>query len=258
MGSKETDMEKVKAIAHTFLYFDLKKTKSSPIVVQHPFFNNGIVGLKDRQTGELRVVNILEDLNGWAQVRSEMRKQIDRAETVLDIGMLLTNPYRLVFMKYAEPYLSAADMGRYINSFWCTIEYISTDKDMSKTAIVRLLKKCDRQTIMNDREHAVYESLPDEVAVYRGITEYNRKHDRSLCWTTNIKIARYFANRFNQGGYVYRANIKKADILAYFDGRSEQEVVVDYRRLTNMVMIEKLRPSGEVERVEAEHIEVVE
>lgn len=248
MAIKETDMKKVQEQALVFLMLDLVKTKSSPAVVQHPYFNNGFIGIRDNETDDVKVANILEDTEAWEQARAAMRKEIEGAETVLEIGRLLTKPYKLTFLKFIEPYISAADMGRYIGRFWNEIEFISMDKDVSKTTLVRLLRKCDKQTMMTDKEREVLAGLVEPVEIYRGVTDYNKKHDRSLCWTTSIEVARWYANRFNQGGYVYKGNIKKADILAYLE--DEETVIVDHRRLTNMVMIEKISACDEVEPVE--------
>ena len=41
----ETDLKKLKSLAHSFLELDIQPTKMSPLVVKHPFTDSGIVGL---------------------------------------------------------------------------------------------------------------------------------------------------------------------------------------------------------------------
>ena len=41
---KETDLAKIKAVAHTFLVMDIQPTAHAPVVVSHPFTNSGFVG----------------------------------------------------------------------------------------------------------------------------------------------------------------------------------------------------------------------
>ena len=43
---KETDLAKIKAVAHTFLVMDIQPTAHAPVVVSHPFTNSGFVGVR--------------------------------------------------------------------------------------------------------------------------------------------------------------------------------------------------------------------
>lgn len=247
---KETNLEQVKLIATAFLHMEIRKTTSSPVIVQHPFTSHGFIGLRDKQTGAIEVVNILEDNAAFEKYKAEMEERIDKIDSISDLNLMLTNPYKLVFLKMAAAHISAADMGRYLHANWSSIEFISQDVDVSKTEIVRLLKASDRQTLMNKKEHEKLKSLSDNVEIYRGVTEQNHAQVKSLCWTLDIKQARFFANRFQTKGFVYRGTIRKADILAYFAGRSEEEIVVDFRRLTNVMLIEEIAPDGEKASIE--------
>jgi len=42
---KQTDLSAVKSVARTFLYLPIEETEVSPIVVQHPFYENGFMML---------------------------------------------------------------------------------------------------------------------------------------------------------------------------------------------------------------------
>lgn len=42
---EETDLRAVKALAHAMLELDIEQTRLSPLVVKHPFTDNGISGV---------------------------------------------------------------------------------------------------------------------------------------------------------------------------------------------------------------------
>lgn len=240
--SIETNMESVKSVAKTFLYLDIETTKLSPIIIKHPFFDSGFVGL--RENGVNRIGNILECESDLKLTREIKEKQIDEAQDVLQISMYITKPYKLAFLKYIEGYISPADIGRYIASNWSLIEHVNTDNNVTKYEIIRYFEMSDKNTLMTKAEQAELESWPDEITVYRGVTEYNKKHIKGLSWTVNIKVAEYFATRFKGAaggsgatGAVYQAIIKKEHILAYITGRSEEEVVVNINGLENIKKI---------------------
>jgi hypothetical protein len=47
-----------------------------------------------------------------------------------------------------------------------------------------------------------------------------------LSWTLDKNQAKWFANRFEKDGVVLEKRISKKNIVAYFNGRNEEEVIV--------------------------------
>ena len=89
----------------------------------------------------------------------------------------------------------------------------------------------DMALYMDADEMATYEAMPDILRIYRGC---NRKELRrrvfGCSWTTRQDIAEFFAWRFNaQDGsrIVVATDIPKADVLAYFNGHTEYEIIAD-------------------------------
>lgn len=83
----------------------------------------------------------------------------------------------------------------------------------------------DRQNlVMNQEEKAFFDDLPDEFTVYRG----QDKHwlDIGWSWTLSKDVAQFFADRGVNEGVVLTMNIKKTDVIAYFNDREEQEIVI--------------------------------
>jgi hypothetical protein len=93
-----------------------------------------------------------------------------------------------------------------------------------------------RHLIMDEEDREFLGKLPGEFTIYRG---HQNKNKRGFSWTLDHLKARWFSDRLTHGNrqYVARATVRKSDVVAYFGGRSEFEIVVDPRNLE----IESLR-----------------
>lgn len=89
----------------------------------------------------------------------------------------------------------------------------------------------DRRLFMDEDELRGYDAMPDTLRVYRGCNRTElRRHVFGISWTTRQDVAEFFAWRFNaqdSSRIVVATDIAKADILAYFMGRDEYEVIAD-------------------------------
>lgn len=86
--------------------------------------------------------------------------------------------------------------------------------------------------------------LPNSFIIYRGTSRQEVvSQDYGLSWTWNIRTARFFANRFKHvrkesgGPIVLRADVKKADVWAYLEGRKEYEVIVSPDKVKNVMKL---------------------
>ena len=87
----------------------------------------------------------------------------------------------------------------------------------------------DSRLTMNEDERAALRALPDRIRVFRGFQKFRKRGLRGLSWTTDRAKAEYFAQRFSvlgQRGFVASGTVRKSNVLAYFSGRMESEVVV--------------------------------
>lgn len=75
------------------------------------------------------------------------------------------------------------------------------------------------------------------VTVYRGVTNRSTPADEAISWTLDIKVADFFAKRFNSNGSVYKAQINKKDVYDYLTGRNEKEVLLNPYELYNIEKI---------------------
>ena len=85
---------------------------------------------------------------------------------------------------------------------------------------------------MSKDELEAYNKLDDLIDVYRGVKPGAKV--KALSWTTDKKVAKWFADRYEKNGKVYKAVIDKKDVLAYFLNRNEYEVVVNYNKLKHI------------------------
>jgi hypothetical protein len=86
------------------------------------------------------------------------------------------------------------------------------------------------QAAMNDAERSALADLPSQITVFRGYAGRTRRGlAGGLSWTTSKDKAEWFAERFSPPGspcFVGTGSVQKRDVLAYFTGRREEEVVV--------------------------------
>jgi hypothetical protein len=82
------------------------------------------------------------------------------------------------------------------------------------------------RSMMTTEENEQLDALPDEVIVYRGCYQRNK---RGICWTLDKAIAERFPtlNRYQQSGQplLVKGRVKKTDIIALKNDREEAEIV---------------------------------
>lgn len=233
---EETDLDQLKHLAHVFLELDIIPTKFSPVVVKHPFTDNGVVGIPGKD-GELLMVNLLDDpaaLQSWKELCSQ---QIREVNTPFKIALMITKPFQFAFLKYAAPVLSEQDLAHFLTHAWICTEEPNMDPNLSKRQLLSMFRSIDPQKLMDADEYAVFCELDEVVTVYRGVTPYNEENIRALSWTLDRKTAEWFAGRFGESGTVYEAQISKAHIHAVFLNRGESEVIVDPKYLIDLAPV---------------------
>ena len=81
-----------------------------------------------------------------------------------------------------------------------------------------------RQMMMTEVEQQFLFKLPNAFKIYRGCIE--GLNEGGLSWTLDKSRAEFFANRFGKHGIVKQRTINKPEIIAYLNGRSEQEIII--------------------------------
>ena len=90
---------------------------------------------------------------------------------------------------------------------------------------------------MTEEELNVYNSLSDteSIEIYRGVGHGREPY--GLSWTANVATAQWFAKRWeNKDAYMLKTHCNKSDVLAYFNCRGEDELVVNVKNLDKSKM----------------------
>ena len=88
---RETDLLRVKLVAHTLLDVQIQETVLSPVIVSHPFTSSGISALRN-EDGSLSMVDLINNSDDCTRWRRKVGEQIDSAENVHQIFVLLNPP----------------------------------------------------------------------------------------------------------------------------------------------------------------------
>ena len=180
--SRETDLLRVKLVAHTLLDVQIQETALSPVIVSHPFTSSGISALRN-EDGSLSMVDLINNSDDCTRWRRKVGEQIDSAENVHQIFVLLNPPYYLTFIKFAASDLSEKDLGQLLSIAWTQEECPNQDCNVSKRELVALFRSVSPEFLMDEEERTAHQALEDTVTVYRGVTPYNAKNIRALSWT---------------------------------------------------------------------------
>lgn len=222
-SNKETNLQKIREATKMLLLVPFSVIEEIPFFVQHPIFDTTTVYIKnDKDDG--RYYNLLDE-DDYKSIIKYYSNNIDNA-SVIDCYMVMRTPYKLTWLKYCEDYLSEKDLAEYLAHAWVEEENPNQDANCPIPYLVKLFKKCNKQYLMTDEDYKIYQTLPDEITVYRGVAV--RRNPNGLSWTPNLKTAQWFANRFNtetKKGYVQTAKVSKSKVLAYFNTRNEDEIV---------------------------------
>ena len=230
---EKTDLDECKRVAINFLDLDIQISDAILGIVSHPFFQSSFVMDEEAE----KIVNILESKKNLENIKKQIIKKINRINNYMEFSMCITTPYRLAFLKYTLEYLNIEDLSKFLIDTWINDEYANLNKSVSKKELVKFFRTASKELLMDEEELQEYSNLGDVVVIYRGVTEYNNKQIKAMSWTLNKDTAKWFANRFNQKGYVYQAKINKKDILAFCDRRNEKELIVDYTKLYDITLI---------------------
>lgn len=226
---KEDNIAEIRNVAIAFLYLDIKVNNRFPIVAEHPF-TDSIVTFDPK---EKCIINLLEDEEGLSKWRNSLKELIQQ-EDAKNIFHIMNRKFWFTFFGYTEKEMAQETFAYILKMIWTEAEYVN-DGVIKKKALISYFRKAKSELIMDQEELGELQGLPDVLTVYRGVTPYNEARVRdALSWTLSTKTAWWFANRFNQNGCVYQAEIEKKHVFALFKERGEQEIVLNPDFLMNL------------------------
>lgn len=103
----------------------------------------------------------------------------------------------------------------------------------------------------------ILRKLPDEVTIYRGEAEASTPYTTSFSWTTNPRIAYFFACRYSNGfARVITGKVKKDDILYTPNRSNEKEVLVFPEKVYDISIEEQFSPQDVVPSITEEDLDL--
>lgn len=234
---KPENLRKVKDAAIALLETPVKTTNmplgngATMELVQHPFFPNRFVCCNPKNT-ERPFLDILGSDDDMQEAFRRYKGFIEEKDSIDSILLLMAAPYRLPFFKHIQKTLSPDEMGRMLADIWVGSENPNNSM-VPLSTLIKWFKQASRESLMDAEELAYYDSLPDEFTVYRGIGSKSNK--KGISYTLSLEKAEWFAKRFQQKkGYVLTGTAKKQDVLAYFNSRKEQEVLIEPKNISGL------------------------
>jgi len=105
---------------------------------------------------------------------------------------------------------------------------------LSDENLVELFTYANRKDLMHKSELNKLNSLPDRFSIYRGFS--NEHHKIRFSWSLSKKVAIEFAHRYDKSSIIV-CTAKREDVLAYFNDRKEEEIIVNPANIFGEVVL---------------------
>ena len=153
-------------------------------------------------------------------------------------------PYRFWAFDQVKHHLSDADYWEELSALWIDSENLHQVQNLPEL----LEDRPGRERMMDDRERALFDTLPESFVIFRGHQGINRM---GFSWSLSYWQARWFAERYAAGRRpgVVRAEVPKSHILAVQLGRGEFEIVVNPGILPSVQTVRSLPRPAHLESV---------
>lgn len=144
---------------------------------------------------------------------------------------LIGPPYRLDKLKGVLNELTDGEYWKLLGQMYILTEIVSfqqkTVRDLFSSS------RPEREKLMDADEQKILDALPDELTIYRG---YDLTNSKGWSWTLSEEKAEWFANRWREASPERRRNVatgrvRKKDVIAYFDGRNEKEIIANPQKV---------------------------
>ena len=134
-------------------------------------------------------------------------------------------PHRVEALQAIASNLHGREYWEMVSHVWSDSENIWQHRRAWRK--VWLSQEPERHTVMDDEEREHLAGLPDGLTIYRGVHLRSAMH--GLSWTLDRTRAEWFADYRRikkRNPMLLQTMVSKSEVVAYFAGRSEQEIVV--------------------------------
>jgi hypothetical protein len=145
------------------------------------------------------------------------------------IVWLHEKPYRLGAFLSIRERLSDREYWEALGSIWIETENLHDDQEQWLGALTAH-RPGRASWLMGDEDRATLAELGEEVTIYRGFARPGSY--RAPSWSLSRSRAEWFANRAaltspDRRGYLATTRLPKSQLLAYTNGRGENEIILD-------------------------------
>lgn len=181
-----------------------------------------------------------EVLNAYVNRQLRQKKQAVnealRAKNWHTYVWLHERPYRVKAFRSVSGRMNDATYWDMLADIWIDSENIRQNPRVWQSLLSA--KRPNREAMMNSSERDELANMPDTIKVFQGHTT---DRDDGWSWTVKRPTAEWFARRFasmETGQPVITiGQVKKANVLAYLNGRNEAEILVDRRKVQIVVSL---------------------
>lgn len=200
--------------------------------ISHPFFNSKYAQDKDG------IFLMKDEPERTAEVIQNMTDAINRQKEIHGVLCLLNKPYRIDFLVdlfSEEGIMNEKACGNELGQIWSMLENNDSTDEETREMMLNWLLAADKDVIMDKNDLKTYNNLPEQVTAYRGLQPGDPI--KGFSWSLDLNTAEWFSKRFSDGGQVYSLTINKKDVIAYKNGRCEQEIIVNYKNISEPVLL---------------------
>lgn len=199
--------------------------------ISHPFFNSKYAQDKDG------IFLMNDEPERTARVIGNIKETINRQEEIHGVLCLLNKPYRIDFLinLFGEGGIDERTCGNELGQIWSMLENNDSTDAETKEIMLKWLLAADKDIIMDKNDLKAYNDLPEQVIAYRGVQP--GEPVKGFSWSLNLNTAQWFSKRFSDEGQVYSATINKSDVIAYINSRDEQEIIVNYKNISEPTIL---------------------
>ena len=212
----------------------------------HPLFET--FGTIDMDTKQL--VKITEsNLERLKQQRYKVvGEYLSKKDGLFGVFVQIRKPDRFNFLYMVKELLTDEEFSDLLSDIWTQTEFPHM---YGVKFLISLFDDSKRELLMSEDELNVYDKLPMMVDVYRGIQDIGSKKKtiRGLSWSLDKEKALWFSKRFSGSGKLYKGIIYKDNIYAYFNGRKEEEIVLNPYHLKNVMEIENVKENNQDKKI---------
>lgn len=168
------------------------------------------------------------DIKNRINYMEQKHKECIENKDYSSLFMFIDKPFR--FYWYKELFNDIPNDDKY--------EIFTDIYETSEYGFTSLGKEFVKEIFKYKKDKAELPVEDDVLTIYRGEGSLSTPYYNAYSWSLNYDTAKFFATRFDDSGIIYKANIKRDDVLEYLNNRNEEEILVYSDKLFNIEIVD--------------------